>query len=199
MIRVGLTGGIGSGKSTVSRVFASLGVPVYHTDPKARELMARDPQIVTRLTALLGREAYSAGELNRQYIASRIFSDRELIREVNAVVHPRVADDFAAWAARNAADGADYVVMECAILFESGFDGLVDYSIAVSADIGERVARASWRDGIEPAHVLERIANQMTDQERESRADFTILNSDSDMAVPRIIGLHEFFTDESRR
>lgn len=197
MIRVGLTGGIGSGKSTVSRVFASLGVPVYYTDPEARALMERDPQIIHDLTALLGGGAYRNGQLDKEFIASRIFTDRDLIREVNAIVHPRVAKDFERWAAGYA--DVPYVVMECAILFESGFDELVDFTVAVSADLDERVARASSRDGIDPAHVLDRIANQMTDPERETHADFTILNSDHDLVVPSILELHKFFTDESRR
>lgn len=199
MIRVGLTGGIGSGKSTVSRVFASLGAPVYYTDPKARELMCADPEIVCQLTALLGAEAYSNGQLNKQYIASRIFTDRELIRQVNAIVHPRVADDFARWAADYERHGTPYVIMECAILFESGFDRLVDYTVAVSADLDERVARASSRDAIDPAHVLDRIANQMTDDERESHADYTIMNSDHDLTTPSILKLHEFFAGEGRK
>lgn len=216
MIRVGITGGIGSGKSTVSRVFEALGVPVYYTDTRAKELMVADPVIVAELTALLGEGTYKDGALDRQYVASRIFTDRELIRQVNAIVHPRVAADFMRWAERFAgraggsatADAADtgaalcdvpYVVMECAIMFESGFEGLMDYVLTVSADLGERVERASSRDGIDPEHIRARMANQMDDAERERRSDFTVLNSDNDMAVGRILELHEFFTDEGRK
>ena len=199
MIRVGMTGGIGSGKSTVSRVFEALGVPVYYTDPRARELMVSDTEIVNELTALLGPGTYVDGELDKQYIASRIFTDREMILKVNAVVHPRVAADFERWAMRFVGSGSPYVMMECAIMFESGFAELMDYIVTVSADIEERVERASSRDGIEPQHVRERMANQMTDAERESRSDFTVMNSDHDMVVPRILELHKFFTDESRK
>ena len=199
MIRVGMTGGIGSGKSTVSRVFASLGVPVYYTDPRARELMVGDPEIVRGLTALLGPEAYADGALDKQYVASRIFTDRELILKVNSVVHPRVAADFERWATGFIGSGVPYIMMECAIMFESGFEGLMDYIVTVSADIDERVERASWRDGIEPQHVRERMANQMSDTEREVRSDFTISNSDHDMVVPRVLELHKFFVDESRK
>ncbi len=199
MIRVGMTGGIGSGKSTVSRVFRSLGVPVYYTDPRAKELMASDPEIVTRLTALLGAETYVDGALDRQYVALRIFTDRELIRQVNAIVHPRVAADFERWAAELAGNGAPYVIMECAIIFESGFSDLVDYIVTVSADVEQRVARASQRDGIGAGQVRERMANQMDDAARDSRADFIIRNSDNDMALPQVLELHRFFTDESRK
>lgn len=199
MLRIGMTGGIGSGKSTVSRVFETLGVPVYYTDPKARELMVSDPEIVRRLTALFDGKAYVGGELDRQYIASRIFTDRELIRQVNGIVHPRVAEDFGEWACGYAGMDIPYVIMECAILYESGFDSLVDYTVTVSADIDERIARASYRDCIDEKHVRERIANQMDDRERESNADFTIRNSDHDLVVPYILKLHKFFTDESRK
>lgn len=198
MIRVGMTGGIGSGKSTVSRVFASLGVPVYYTDPRAKELMVTDEEIIRELTALLGPQTYVGGELDRQYVASRIFTDRELIQKVNSIVHPRVAADFERWATGCVGSGAHYVMMECAILFESGFDDMMDYIVTVSADIDERVARAASRDGIDERQIRERIANQMTDQEREHRSNFTIENSDHDMVVPRILELHKYFTDESR-
>lgn len=198
MIRVGMTGGIGSGKSTVSRVFESLGVPVYYTDPRAKQLMATDPDIIAELTALLGPGTYADGELDRQYVAGRIFTDRALIQRVNAIVHPRVAADFARWATGWIGGDVPYVMMECAIMFESGFADLMDYIVTVSADVEERVGRASSRDGIAAQQVRDRMANQMTDAERESRSDFTILNSDNDMVVPRILELHRFFTDEGR-
>lgn len=197
MIRVGVTGGIGSGKSTVSRVFESLGVPVYYTDPRAREIMASHPEVIRELTALLGPETFRDGELDRAYVASRIFTDRELIGKVNAIVHPRVADEFTAWADGYEGCGVPYVIMECAIMFESGFDERVDYVVTVSAPEAERVARATSRDGIDPQHIRDRMANQMTDRQREERSDFTIENSDHDMIVPRILELHNFFCNES--
>lgn len=197
MVRVGMTGGIGSGKSTVSRVFETLGVPVYYTDPRAKALMTTDPKIIAQLTALLGPQTYVDGILDRQYVASRIFTDRELIRQVNAMVHPRVAADFRRWAEEQS--DAPYVILECAIMFESGFAELTDYVVTVSADTEQRVERASRRDGIEERQVRERMANQMTDDERESHADFTIHNSDHDMVLRQVLELHKFFTDESRK
>ncbi len=199
MLRVGMTGGIGSGKSTVSRIFESLGVPVYYTDPRAKELMATDREIVEQLTALLGPETYADGSLDREYVSSRIFTDRELIRQVNAIVHPRVAADFVEWAAGLADSGMPYVMMECAIMFESGFAELTDYIVTVSADVEQRIARASRRDETGERQVRERMANQMDDGERESHADFTIRNSDHDMVLPQVIELHRFFTDEGRK
>ena len=196
MIRVGLTGGIGSGKSTVSRVFEALGVPVYYTDPRAKELMAAHLEIVSELTALLGPGTYVGGRLDTQYVASRIFTDKELIRQVNSVVHPRVAADFVHWADGFGDCGLPYVVMECAILFESGFAGMMDYTVAVSADVDQRIERASSRDGTDTEHIRARMANQMDDAEREARSDFAVRNSDRDMVLPRILELHKFFTDE---
>ncbi len=161
--------------------------------------MAADAEIIARLSALLGPETYVDGALDRQYVASRIFTDSDLIRQVNAIVHPRVAEDFLRWAAEQAESGAPYVMMECAILFESGFAELTDYVIAVSADAGQRIARATQRDGTGAGQVRERMANQMADAERESRADFTIHNSDRDMVLPQVLELHKFFMDESRK
>ena len=198
MIRVGMTGGIGSGKSTVSRVFETLGVPVYYTDPRAKELMVSDPEIIAGLTALLGPQTYVDGALDRQYVSSRIFTDSELIQRVNAVVHPRVAADFEQWAA-GFVGSVPYVIMECAILFESGFAKLMDYVVTVSADVEQRVMRASQRDGIGAQQVRERMANQMSDAERASHADYTIRNSDHDMVLPQVLELHKFFTDEGRK
>lgn len=198
MLRIGITGGIGSGKSTVSRIFGMLGVPVYYTDPRAKELMVSDPVVMAGIRELLGEGAYVDGALDRRFVASRIFADKALIYEVNNIVHPRVAADFERWAAACAGGRVSYVIMECAILFESGFDGLVDRVIAVSADLDERVARASWRDGIDEEQVRARIAHQLTDDEREARADYVIHNSDHDMVLPCILELHEIFTNESR-
>lgn len=197
MIRVGITGGIGSGKSTVSRVFESLGIPVYYSDPRAKQIMIQHPQVVSELTALLGPGTYRNGELDRQYVASRIFTDKELIESVNAIVHPRVAAEFEEWAGGYEGCGVPYVIMECAIMFESGFDRQVDYVVTVSAPEQERIARASSRDGIDPQHVRNRMANQMDDHQREALSDFTIANSDTDMALPRVLELHNFFCDES--
>jgi dephospho-CoA kinase len=196
MLCAGLTGGIGSGKSTVARVFEQLGVAVYYTDTRARELMVDDRRRVDELTALLGPEVYRDGGLDKAVVAAKIFNDRELIARVNAIVHPRVADDFRDWVGRQS---GDYVVMECAILFESGFETMTDYVVTVSAPVDERVERAAGRDGVETAQVRRRMANQMDDAEREARADFTIMNAEGDAVLPRVLELHKFFTDEGRK
>ncbi len=192
MLRVGLTGGIGSGKSTVSRVFALLGVPVYDTDSRAKELMGS--VLADGIKKLLGDEAFVGGKLNRSYIAGRIFADTRLLGRIDAIVHPAVADDFVAWAAEWERKGAAYVVMECAILFEAGFENFVDRVVTVSAPEQERVGRVVRRGGITEEQVRERISCQLDDKGREERSDYTIYNSEEDMVVPQVLALHYIFT-----
>lgn len=201
MLRVGLTGGIGSGKTTVAKVMEALGAAVYSADRRANELTSSDPDIVAGLTELLGPEVYNNGGLDRAAVAARVFGERELLEGMNRIVHPRVAEDWKRWVADMAAAPGetatrpvpDYAVMEAAILFESGFEGLVDYVVTVEAPVGERVARAAARDGADPAAVRARVANQMSDRERAARADFVIYNGEGDRVLPQILKLHEFF------
>jgi dephospho-CoA kinase len=202
MIRVGVTGGIGSGKSTVCGLFAGLGAPVYDSDSRARELMNGN-RIRDAVTALLGPESYRDGALDNTYVAGKVFADRTLLASLNAIVHPAVASDFEAWAL--SLTDRPYVVLESAILFESGFDGLVDRIVAVSAPVQVRLERvlqrargndgtggrgdnrAETRDNngagargdspLSREQVMRRMANQMSDAERESRSDWTIDNS----------------------
>lgn len=199
MLRVGVTGGIGSGKSTISRVFEKLGMPVYYSDPRAKMLMNNNPAIEAGMKAIFGDEAYIDGELNTAYVASRMFADEELVRQVNALVHPIVFEDFVRWVEKYGREGIPYVILESAILFESGFDRYTDYVLNVNAPIEERVARASSRDGSDSAQIRERMSHQISDSRRAERSDFTIVNSDHDMVLPRILELHKFFTDEGRR
>ena len=197
MLRVGLTGGIGSGKTTVARVFEALGASVYPADARAKELLSSDREIVSGLTELLGSEAYRDGQPDRAWIASRVFGDRELLMGMNAIVHPRVAADWDRWATRRQLAGVPYVIMEAAVLYESGFEGLVDKVVTVEAPVEQRVARAAARDSATPESICLRMANQMTTEERTARADFVIDNSDGSPIVPLILKLHEFFLHEA--
>lgn len=190
MLRIGLTGGIGSGKSTAARVFGTLGVHVYDSDTKAKELMVADPKLKADIEKLLGSGAYVDGHLDRAYIAERIFRDKGLLAQMNALVHPAVMNDFASWAEALESSGTPYVIQENAILFEGGFDRLMNYSVTVSAPAPERAARAASRIGISVADVLSRMACQMSDDEREKRADFILDNSEEALMVPQIIKLH---------
>lgn len=193
MLRVGITGGIGSGKTTVCRVFDVLGVPVYDSDSRAKALMTSDSGLISAIKGLFGDDAYTDGRLNTRYIASQVFTDKSLIAKLNGIVHPKVINDFREWAKVHERSGIPYVIYENAILFEGGFDRDMDYSVSVSAPVEERVVRASQRIGITPAQVRERMANQMDDREKESRADYIIYNGESDMILPQIMRLHEIF------
>ncbi len=177
MIKVGVTGGIGSGKSTVCKLFAELGAPVYSSDTRARELMTRDGAIRRKIIDLLGEGAYRGDVLDNGYIAARVFTDKMLLASLNAIVHPATALDFEAWTLSFA--DRPYVVLESAILFESGFDRFVDRVIAVSAPESVRLERVLKRggSGVSREDVMRRMANQLTDNDREARAWRTIDNS----------------------
>lgn len=193
MLRIGLTGGIGSGKSTVSRMFAVLGAPVYDSDSAAKRLMGSSPDLISRIVGLFGREAYRGGILDRAYLAARVFADKDSLRELNAVVHPAVAADFRKWASDREAEGCPYIIHESAILFESGLGGAMDYTVTVSAPVEVRVGRAVLRDATDPEKVRARIANQMDDTERESLADYVIRSGEGDILMPQVMELDKIF------
>ncbi len=194
MHRIGVTGGIGSGKTTVCKIFAALGVPVYIADDRAKELMRTDPAIRGGIIATFGPEAYAGDTLNTQYIASRAFTDKSVLSRLNAIVHPGVMADFDRWADGWERKGAPYVIQENAVLFEGGFDAGVDIVVTISAPLEQRIQRASGRDNADPERIRQRAANQMGDQERETRADYVLSNEEQDMLLPEILSLHEKFS-----
>jgi dephospho-CoA kinase len=175
MIRVGVTGGIGSGKSTACKLFEELGIPVYYSDLRARELMNTKGEIKQAIIKLFGDDAYCDGVLDSVYIAGKVFSNSLLLESLNTIVHPAVALDFKEWA--RAFTDRPYVVLESAILYESGFDRFVDRVITVSAPEETRLERVLARGvGQSREDAAMRMANQMSDNEREARADHTIHN-----------------------
>jgi dephospho-CoA kinase len=192
MKKIGVTGGIGSGKSLVCVLFAELGAPVYYSDSRAKELMNGSGVLRAKIVELLGPEAYSDSGLNRLFVADKVFRDKSLLTLLNAIVHPTVAEDFEVWAMSKTAN--PYVLLESAILFESGFDKLVNEVITVSAPVEMRIERAVSRDAISRESVAERIANQMTDREREARADYVIYNDkDAETLAIKVSELNKLF------
>lgn len=175
MIKVGICGGIGGGKSTVCALLAEKGVPVYDSDSRAKALMNTSPEIVDAVKAAFGGQSYRDGMLDRAYLAAKVFGDEVALARLDAIVHPAVRRDFEEWAAEQQ---ADYVVLESAILFESGFDACVDASVAVLAPHPLRLERAMQRDGAVRERILERMAAQMSDDELAGRADLSIVNID---------------------
>lgn len=189
MIRVGLTGGIGSGKTTVARVLEQLGVPVYYADVRGRWLSDNDPEVRLKIKALFGEEAYRPeGSLDRAYIAGKVFADKALLERLNAIVHPAVRRDYRAWAARH--EEVPYTVMETAILFESGFEREVQRVVVVTAPEELRIARTVRRDGSDETAVRARIAAQMSNDERLAKADYVLQADDRELLIPQILELH---------
>ncbi|WP_291864195.1 dephospho-CoA kinase [Maribacter sp.] len=170
---VGLTGGIGSGKTTVATLFNALGVPVYNSDLQAKELMQNSKILIQKIKALLGEESYKEGKLNRSYIAQKIFGDRELLSKLNAIVHPAVREDFLHWlSSQNHA----YVIQETALLFENKAEKLYDKIILVTAPEEVRVQRVLQRDKNTREAILARINNQLSDIVKIPKADFVLEN-----------------------
>lgn len=180
MIKLGITGGIGSGKSFVSRCLKEgFSVQVYDTDKEAKRLMLEHEGIRADLIALLGEEVYTAAGLNKPLLAAYIFSSPENAQKVNAIVHPRVKEDFRNWAFRQEQAGCQLVGVESAILFESGFDREVDKTLTVSAPLELRIARVMERDRVGREQVLERITAQISDEERNRLSDFSVENAET--------------------
>ncbi len=174
MIKVAICGGIGSGKSTVCEMFAAQGVAVYDSDSRAKALMNESELLRKAIVEAFGEESYAAdGTLNRSYLANRVFASEQQLAQLNAIVHPAVKEDFLRWAE---VQEGDYCILESAILFESGFDELVDKTVVVLAPTPLRVERAMKRDGANREQIEARMKAQMSDDELVARSDFAIVN-----------------------
>lgn len=191
-MKVGVTGGIGSGKSSVCRVFNNLGIPVFDADYEARKITENDPFVISRLSELAEMDLYTSGSLDRRLLASLIFNDRNLLAEVNLLIHPMIFDSFRLWVARQQ---APYVIMEAAILFESGAESLVDKTVSVTAPEEERIERVVSRNNLTVAEVRERIRNQLPQEELIKRSDYIIKNSEQDMIIPAVLEIHHKLLD----
>lgn len=185
MLKVGITGGIGSGKSTVCKVFATMGIPVFEADKVAKELMNTDEGIHTQLIDLFGSEVYLPDHtIDRKYLAAIVFNNKSLLTQLNSIVHPVVRQSFFNWCEKQ---NTPYIIHEAAILFESGFYKFMDKTIAVVTSENERIERVMKRDGITIDLVRERIKNQWSDQQRMELADFVIGNNDDQLIIPQIV------------
>ena len=196
MLKIGLTGGIGSGKTTVCSVFRELGVSVYDADREAKRLMESDTGVVRQITSLLGPNAYKKGRLNRSFIGEVVFSDKQKLEALNAIVHPAVRQDFDTWTLGKTSE--PYIIKEAAILFESGGASAMDYTIFVKADVKTRISRVVERDQVSPDQVQARIDSQMDDKEKEVLSDFIINNEINSMILSQIVDLHNIFLKLNR-
>ena len=190
---VGLTGGIGSGKTTVANLFNDLGVPIYVTDVAAKRIMISDVAVIESIKMLLGNEAYlKANELNTNYISSKVFKNKSLLKKLNSIVHPAVAKDFLTW---YDIQNSDFVIKESAILFESGSYKSCKYVITVTAPLEDRINRVIKRDGVTKKQVLHRVMNQLNDEDKIDRSNFIINNKSLDatkLQVEKIINKIKF-------
>jgi dephospho-CoA kinase len=185
MFKVGITGGIGSGKSTVCRVFMIMGIPVFEADSVAKELMNSDIVIREQLIHLFGSSVYLPDQtIDRKFLSGMVFNNPSLLEQLNLIVHPAVRKSFEDWCLNQQ---SPYVIHEAAILFESGFYKLMDKSITVVTDETERIERVMKRNKTTEEQVRERIRNQWTDEQRIKLTDFVIGNNDNELIIPQIV------------
>lgn len=180
---VGLTGGIGSGKSTVATMFMELGIPVYDSDMEAKKLMATSTKVKAAIMDLLGKEAYSDDGLNRSYIADKVFKEPELLEKLNGIVHPAVRKHFLEWANRQK---SPYVIQETALIFENDAQDKYDCTILVTAPVETRIKRVMDRDKVEKQAVVDRINNQLKDEQKLDLTNFSIENLELDKTQKRL-------------
>ncbi|RDV13797.1 dephospho-CoA kinase [Pontibacter diazotrophicus] len=191
MLKIGITGGIGTGKTVVSRVFALLSVPVYDSDARAKWVMQHDEVLRQELITAYGAEAFTAeGELNRSYLASVVFNNPERLEQLNTLVHPHVRHDFAKWAALHA--DKPYVLKEAALMYESEAWKQMDQIITVFAPMETRIKRLLHRDTHRTEEDIRNIiSKQLSEEERMSRAEHIIYNDDQQLIIPQVLKLHE--------
>lgn len=189
MLTVGITGGIGSGKSTVCRVFELLDVPVFYADVEARKLQDEDTEVRAAMISLLGKEVYSADRLNRKLVAEKVFSDKNLLIQLNKIIHLATIKAYLKWK-ENYAD-KPYLLKEAAILFESGSNIGLDKIIVVTAPEELRINRIMKRDTISREQIIARIKNQLSEEEKIARADFVIENDEKQAIIPQVMKVHE--------
>ncbi len=188
MLRIGLTGGIGSGKTIVAKVFETLGVPVYYADDATKRLMNTDEKLKASIIKNFGNDSYKNGELDRKYIASIVFNDREKLELLNALTHPATIRDAEKWFEKQT---AAYCIKEAALLFESGADQHLDKVIGVSAPQRIRIERVVARDGVTADEVKKRINRQMDEEAKMAKCDFIIVNNGEQLVIPQVVELHE--------
>ena len=196
MIKVGITGGIGSGKSLVCEVFRTLGTNVYKADEKAKILMDTDPLIKEKLMSKFGTEIYKNNKIDRRLFASIIFEDTTAMLFVNSIVHPAVAIDFHLWSSQYSAE--PYVLEEAALLYESGAYTGMDKMVTVYAPEELRIKRAVLRDKSTVVQIKQRMKNQLSDEEKMNRSDFVIYNDDKHSLIEQVLNLHHIFLSSNK-
>jgi len=192
MLKIGLTGSIGSGKSTVAKIFEVLGIPVYYADDAARRLMNEDENLKQEIVKHFGNEAYVDGKLNRSYLAKMVFNDKEKLALLNSLTHPAVIHDSEKWIK---AQTGPYTIREAALIFETGINKYLDYVIGVSSPETLRIQRTINRDGVTREEVIARMKNQLEEDAKIQLCDFVIYNDEEQLVMPQVLALHKKFSE----
>ena len=193
MLKIGITGNIGSGKTTVSRIFEILNVPVFYADDAAKKVMVEDPILIDALKSEFGTESYfDDGSLNRKHIAANVFNNETELAKLNSIVHPAVFRAFDNWVA--GIKNAPYIMKEAALLFESSSYKMCDQTIMVTAPLELRINRVMQRDGLSRAEIESRNARQFSEEKKIQLADFVIRNDDTELVIPQVLELHKKFS-----
>ena len=192
MLKVGITGNIGSGKTTVSRIFEVLGIPVFYADIAAKHVMVNDEILITAIKGAFGDASYfDDGSLNRKHIANIVFNDEKELAVLNSIVHPAVFRAFDNWVKQY--NDVPYVLKEAALLFESDSYKMCDKTIMVTAPLPMRIQRVAARDGMSEAEIMSRESKQFTEEKKAKLADYVIRNDNSELVIPQVLKLHKEF------
>lgn len=190
MLKIGLTGGIGSGKTTVAKIFEQLGTPVYYADMRAKSIIEEDEMVRNAIISNFGEQSFVDGKYNRSYISSIVFNDAEKLLQLNQIVHPAAIADAAEWMKKQ---NAPYVIKEAALLFESGSHKHLDKIIGVTSPTHLRMKRTASRDQISEEEVMKKIALQMPNEEKMAKCDYIVTNNEKELILPQVLKLHEAF------
>ena len=194
-LKIGITGGIGSGKTTVARIFEVLGIPVYYADDAARRIMNEDTALKGEIIKNFGEESYKEGKLNREYLASIVFNDKKKLSVLNSLVHPATIRNSLLWMK---CQTTPYAIREAALIFESGVQGQLDFVIGVSAPLELRIARAMQRDNLTRQQVLDRMDRQINETIKMRLCDFVIVNDAKKPVIAQVLKLHELFLEKAK-
>ncbi len=194
-LKIGITGGIGSGKTTVARIFEVLGIPVYYADDAAKRIMNEDPVLKAEIVKNFGERSYIDGKLNRQYLASIVFNDKKKLSVLNGLVHPATIRNSVQWMK---CQTTPYAIREAALIFESGVQSQLDFVIGVSAPLEMRIDRAMQRDNLTRQQVLDRIDRQINETIKMRLCDFVIVNDAKKPVIAQVLKLHELFLEKAK-
>ncbi|MET0635040.1 MAG: dephospho-CoA kinase [Chitinophagaceae bacterium] len=196
MIRVGLTGGIGTGKSTVARIFGTLGIPVYYADKETKKLMNENAELRQQIIRHFGAGSYQDGKLNRAYLASKVFNDPDQLLLLNSITHPPSIEHANQWAGQFDPDKTAFTIKEAALLFESGSVRNLDFVIGVFSPMALRIKRIMDRDGITAEEIQQRIDRQMDENIKMKLCDAVIINDEVQMIIPQVLDLYELLKNK---